>query len=199
MQNYHSGLPSAHDVVTGFWTPSEAEAEAGLTGPHDFCTLAAIIGTNYGMMMKERADKYSYDGDTSMPSVASMASYTWAELTAYSGITADGWEDSVDFINDGSLGWAAYQMAITFGLDVEDEDYDLTCSHAVPWPEPAADSYQNLYLEVACPTRELAAPVTEPCYAFDVPHHTIYNYFVEGDYKRAMIDAEMWTTAMTLK
>jgi len=27
---YHAGLPTVHDLVTGFWTPSDAEAAVGL-------------------------------------------------------------------------------------------------------------------------------------------------------------------------
>lgn len=47
--SYHAGLPTAHDVVTGFWQPTEAEALAGLKGPHDFCTLVSLVAAQYSL------------------------------------------------------------------------------------------------------------------------------------------------------
>lgn len=83
MQSYHSALPSPHDVVTGFWTPNEAEVEAGLAGPADFCSLAAIVATNYGMAMYERR----LYGD-------SIENANWGDLMQYSGLSDNGWDDS---------------------------------------------------------------------------------------------------------
>lgn len=125
-----------------------------------------------------------------------MGSYSWDDLTSYADILGDdGWNDEVDFIIDGSLGWAAYQMAITFGLDIEDEEYDLTCANSRRWPEPAADSYVPLYMDIVCTetTAESGTNLNGVCEVESVPYHTIYNYFVEGDYKRASMDAEMYT------
>jgi hypothetical protein len=92
-------------------------------------------------------------------------------------------------------------MAITFGLDIEDEEYDLTCAHSRRWPEPAADSYVPLYMEIMCSETTPASEtdVDGACEVVSVPHHTIYSYFVEGDYKRASMDAEMYTAYVLAK
>lgn len=123
--------------------------------------------------------------------------YSWDELISNTVdiLGEEGWADSAEFISDGSLGWAAYQMAITFGLDTEDEEYDLTCAHSRRWPAPAADSYVDLYMEITCSETTAAGGTDEngTCEVVSVPYHTIYNYFVEGDYKRASMDAEMYT------
>jgi len=85
-------------------------------------------------------------------------------------------------------------MAVTFGLDVEDEDYDLTCGHSRRWPEPAADSYVDLYMDIFCTPTTTAddGDLNGECAPVSVGYHTLYNYFVEGDYKRASMDATMY-------
>jgi len=59
LQSYHSGLPSAHDVITGLWTPSEKEELAGLKSPHDFCTFVNQVGATY--MMKNEGPGFDED------------------------------------------------------------------------------------------------------------------------------------------
>lgn len=58
MQSYHSALPSAHDVITGLWTPTEAQTEAGLAGPHDFCTLVSVVAAGISMRTKYNLIRY---------------------------------------------------------------------------------------------------------------------------------------------
>jgi len=54
MQYYNSHLPSVHDVMTGSWSPSGAEAAAGLKA-QDFCTVHQLVE-----MQKELRDGNSY-------------------------------------------------------------------------------------------------------------------------------------------
>lgn len=79
LQNYHAGLPSGHDVVTGFWEPTDAEEEAGLKGPRDFCTLFTQLAAGVAMR--------------------NSGAEVWASETAYS---------SFEFIRDGSMADAAF-------------------------------------------------------------------------------------------
>lgn len=110
------------------WTPTEAEAAAGLKGPHDFCTFVSNIAATY--MMREEGPQWDEDN--------------WES-------DKDGWNsiaaNTVSSVFDGSLGWAAYQMTMIFDLETED-DYDLTCSSYDKWPKPVKNSYESLYLEV---------------------------------------------------
>jgi hypothetical protein len=48
MTNYHTDLPSIHEVMTGMWSPSAAESAAGLE-PQDFCTAASLIKAMDGL------------------------------------------------------------------------------------------------------------------------------------------------------
>lgn len=93
---------------------------------------------------------------------------------------------SLPFIADGSLGWAAYQMANSFGLDV-DSNYDITCPDTGAWPEPADGTFEPLYLEIDSSTGEVTQSAT----------HTNYSLLVEGDVKRAIMDADPTQAAMT--
>lgn len=94
LSSYHSGIPSGHDVMTGFWQPSEEEEAAGLKGHDgispDFCTYISAIAAAY--TMKEYGAEIDENGDAN----------------------ENGWNstapDSIDSIADGSLGWAAFQM-----------------------------------------------------------------------------------------
>jgi hypothetical protein len=56
-------------------------------------------------------------------------------------------------------------------------DYDVTCAGVAAWPEPVDGTYEDLYL-ITDGTDGLEA----------VPYHTMYNTFVEGDAKRAIMD-----------
>jgi hypothetical protein len=42
MTNYHTDLPSLHEVMTDMWTPSTLESTAGLEA-QDFCTTVSLI------------------------------------------------------------------------------------------------------------------------------------------------------------
>lgn len=107
--SYHAGLPTAHDVVTGFWQPTEAEAEAGLQGPHDFCTLVSLVAAQYSL--REAVLQAGTDD-------------AWDHVLAAS---------EIPVVADGALGYAAMMLATAFGLDVP-EDYDGTCSNVAAWP-----------------------------------------------------------------
>lgn len=107
--SYHAGLPTAHDVVTGFWQPTEAEAEAGLQGPHDFCTLVSLVAAQYSL--REAVLQAGTDD-------------AWDHVLAAS---------EIPVVADESLGYAAMMLATAFGLDVP-EDYDATCSNVAAWP-----------------------------------------------------------------
>lgn len=81
-------------------------------------------------------------------------------------------------------------MAIAFGLDVEDDDYDLTCSDIGKWPEPV-EEYTNIYLDGECTTEGEGEAEVVTCDVEFVPHHTLYSAFVEGDYKRLVMDIQL--------
>jgi len=185
MQSYHSALPSAHDVITGLWTPTEAEAEAGLAGPHDFCTLVSVVAAGISMRTQSLLIRYpalTADADTPVDTANELPDdCDWDCLLVDAEVSA------IESIADGSLGWAAYQMAIAFGLDTEDEDYDLTCSLIGKWPEPVED-YTNIYLDGECTTEGEGEAAVTTCEVEFVAHHTMYSAFVEGDYKRLVMD-----------
>jgi len=130
LARYHSGLPSPHDVVTGFWEPTEAEEEAGLQGPHDFCTLVTAVGSVW--LMREYGPEIIDD------STGELNAQGWNSAAA----------STIPAVADGSLGWAAYQMTQAFGLEVP-EDYDVTCMDVMAWPEPEVDSYDPLYVDIS--------------------------------------------------
>lgn len=161
--------------MTGMWEPTDAETEAGLKGPHDFCTFVAQVGAAY-MMRSEGAHQ---------------TCTTVEEVETCEDTYADMWNStnpySIDSVADGSLGWAAYQMTLAFDLDAEDDEYDLTCYDVEAWPAPEEGSYTNLYLDVIEDTSDGAADGA--LVVVDVPYHTIYSFFQEGDYKRAAMDA----------
>jgi hypothetical protein len=76
-------------------------------------------------------------------------------------------------------------MTLAFDLEEED-DYDLTCYGREAWPAPdGVREYTNLYLEVTADTEADDGSLT----IIDVPYHTSYSFFQEGDYKRAAMDA----------
>jgi hypothetical protein len=102
--------------------------------------------------------------------------------------------EEIDSVADGSLGWAAYQMTLQF--DLETEDYDLTCYGVEAWPAPdGVREYSNLYLEVTEDTEADDGSLT----VIDVPYHTSYSFFQEGDYKRAAMDAAEPDVAMATR
>jgi hypothetical protein len=190
MQSYHSGLPSGHDVITGMWEPTEAEAAAGLTGPHDFCTFVSQVAA--AVSMKEYGCAYAgymvyYDEDHEDAGEPYYFEFYYNSDNEYYCAYDDEWGSTEAYgippINDGSLGWAAYQMTLAFGLET-DEDYDVTCYGVEAWPAPEADSYVNLYMDVVLDTEADDGSYT----IIDVPYHTSYSFFQEGDLKRAIMD-----------
>jgi len=186
MQSYHSALPSAHDVITGLWTPTEAEAEAGLAGPHDFCTLVSVVAA--GISMRTQSLLIRYPALTENEDEPVEVANELPDDCDWDCLLVDAVVSDIESIADGSLGWAAYQMAVAFGLDVEDEEYDLTCSSIGKWPEPVEDSYTNIYLDGECTTEGEGDAAVTTCDVEFVAHHTMYSAFVEGDYKRLVMD-----------
>jgi hypothetical protein len=82
---------------------------------------------------------------------------------------------------------------MTLQFDLETEDYDLTCYGVEAWPAPdGVREYSNLYLEVTEDTEADDGSLT----VIDVPYHTSYSFFQEGDYKRAAMDAAQPDVAM---
>jgi hypothetical protein len=101
------------------WEPTEAEAAAGLTGPHDFCTFVSQVAAAWEM--KEYGCVYAgythyYDNGeyyyhenyyNSDDEYYCMYDNEWNSMEA----------NYIHTIDDGSLGWAAYQMTLAFGLE----------------------------------------------------------------------------------
>jgi len=121
MQRYHSGLPSAHDVVTGFWQATDAETAVNLKGPRDFCTLFAQVAAADAMRKATGADAKLWQSEK--------------PATAVTGIA------------DGSLAEAAFMMVDIFDLYI-DEDVDATCAETGAWPEPEDGTYVELYMDI---------------------------------------------------
>lgn len=175
MGMYHSALPSSHDVVTGFWQPTEAHTALNLKSG-DFCTLVSVVAAQ--VVLRESADKGK----------------TWP--------TDDMLKPSdVEMVADGSLGKAAFAMATIFNLKPPGPaEYDWECSETGAWPEPdrEANPYVDLYLDTV-PVLDADDVPTGATVVAPVPYHTSYTLLVEGDPKRAGMDHARPTETITAR